>query len=125
MPFIALGLRRTAAVICCAATLLLAYLASRTVAIAGGAAVAIPLFLYATESVALIGSPGPRRGWRLLVPGRPGPRSRWAQAAAGVLQASGGIVSEIAGDPWARYILRHPYLGAGSPWPPRPRRSWR
>ncbi|MGH3398276.1 MAG: hypothetical protein ACRDPO_26665 [Streptosporangiaceae bacterium] len=109
LPFVLLGLRRTAAVICCAATLLLAYVASRTVAILGGAAVAIPLFLYAIESVALLGSPGPRRGWRVLT------WPAWAAiavaaVAAGVLQAAGTIASEVAGYPWARAMVRHPYL---------------
>jgi hypothetical protein len=109
LPFVLLGLRRTAAVICCAATLLLVFVASRSVAIAGGAAIAIPLFLYATESVALIGSPGPRRGWRVLT------WPAWAAifvaaVAASVLQATSTIASEVASFPWARYTLRHPYL---------------
>jgi hypothetical protein len=109
LPFVALGLRRTAAVICCAATLLLAYVASRTAASVNGAVVAIPLFLYATEAVALIGSPGPRRGWRVLT------WPAWAAVAvaavaAGVLQVASGIASEVANYPWARYMLHHPYL---------------
>jgi hypothetical protein len=109
LPFVLLGLRRTAAAICCAATLLLAFVASRTMAIAGGAAVAIPLFLYAIESVALIGSPGPRRGWRVLT------WPAWAAiavaaVAAGVLQAASTIASEVARFPWARHTLHHPNL---------------
>jgi hypothetical protein len=94
VPFVLLGLRRTAGFICAAAALLLAYVAGHAVyggltgVAVGGSYFAVFLFSYATEAGALLGSPGPRRGWR--VPGGPG----WlvimvAAAAAGVLQ--GGI----------------------------------
>jgi hypothetical protein len=73
LPFVLRGARRAAVTACCAATALLAceavmFLVSaptvRTVGLA--AVVAFPLYAYATEAVALLRSPGPRRGRRLL-----------------------------------------------------------
>jgi len=76
VPFVLLGLRRAGGFICCAAALLLAFMAGHAIysalftAVAGSSFIAIPLFSYATEAGALLSSPGPRRGWR--VPGWPG-----------------------------------------------------
>ena len=72
LPFVVLGLRRTAGFICCAAALLLALIAGNAVYVdlleggVGGSVVAVIFFSYATEAGALLGSPGPRRGWRIL-----------------------------------------------------------
>ena len=93
VPFVLLGLRRAGGFICCAAALLLAFMAGHAIysalftAVAGSSFIAIPLFSYATEAGALLSSPGPRRGWR--VPGWPG----WllitvAAVAAGVLEGA-------------------------------------
>jgi hypothetical protein len=93
VPFVLLGLRRAGGFICAAAALLLVYVAGHAIysalftAVIGTSFLAIPLFAYATEAGALLGSPGPRRGWR--VPGWPG----WlvilvAAGAAGVLEGA-------------------------------------
>jgi hypothetical protein len=71
VPFMLLGLRRTAGVVCGLAALYLAG-ASFTVATdiaqatAGLTGFAFPVFAYATQSAAALGSPGRRRGWHVL-----------------------------------------------------------
>lgn len=66
LPLVLLNLRRTAAFVCGAAALLIAFATVRYASIAGPATFAAPFFCYATEFMALLGSPGPRRGWTVV-----------------------------------------------------------
>ena len=111
LPFVVLGLRRTAGFLCCAVALLLALLAGNSLYVdlfeggLGGSVVAVIFFSYATEAGALLGSPGPRSGWRVL---------SWrgwlligvAATAAGFLQGAIGMARMVA-SPASPYRLPH------------------
>jgi hypothetical protein len=117
LPFVLLGLRRTAGFICCAVALLLALMAGNSAYLdlfeggAGGSFAAVIFFSYATEAGALLGSPGPRRGWRIL---------SWrgwlligvAATAAGLLQGAIGM-GRMVGIPGSPYRLPHHVSIAG------------
>ena len=117
LPFVVLGLRRTAGFICCAAALLLALIGGYAVYVdlleggVGGSVVAVIFFSYATEAGALLSSPGPRRGWRIL---------SWrgwlligvAATAAGFLQGAISMAKLVA-FPASPYRLPHHASTAG------------
>ena len=67
LPLVLLRLRRVAALVSLLATVLLALACAHNVYNGGnGEIFAFPLFAYAAETAALLGSPGPRRGVQLL-----------------------------------------------------------
>lgn len=85
LPLVLFRLRRTAAIVCLLATVLLGVLNANDTydsldyASIGGGLLAFPLFAYGTEAVALLASPGPRRGRELLT------RRRWALIVAAAI----------------------------------------
>jgi hypothetical protein len=113
VPFVVLGLRRTAGFICCLATLLLGWgigqiLLSGALA---GLGIAFSFFAYGTEAGALLGSPGPRRGWRVLS------WPAWvlilvAGGLAGVLQGALALVTEASSHFYTAFLHQRPHVAA-------------
>ena len=99
VPFVVLGLRRTAGFVCCLAALLLAWgigqiLLSGALA---GLGITFTFFSYATEAGALLGSPGPRRGWPVL---------SWP---AWVLILAAGALAGVLQGACARVLMASPH----------------
>jgi hypothetical protein len=92
LPFGLAGLRRTAAAVSVAATLVLVFQAGQLAGIYGAWLLAAPLLSCAAESVALLGSPGPARGWQALT------RRHWIVIA--VASAAVGVALAVAGTAW-------------------------
>jgi hypothetical protein len=95
LPFVLLCLRRVAAVVCLAAAAVLAIIGISTLAggmsggMIGPVTVAVPFLAYATEATALLASPGPRRGLRIMT------WRSWTLIAVGAA-AAGSLITAIS-----------------------------